>query len=68
MLTYRLSDLILDSANWVQGGHGILEDHRNLFAAYFSHLLVAFFHEIRSKQLNTSVDNLARRVWDQLQD
>ena len=62
----NLCDLILYGHNRVKGGHGILEDHGNLFASDVAQLFLAHGQDILSVQLDAAVYNHSRRSRNQL--
>ena len=51
-------DLITDSHQGVQRGHGILEDHRDLLAADLTHILFGGFQQILAVQDDLTAQNL----------
>ena len=55
-------NLVADSHQGVQSGHGVLKDHGDLFAPDLAHLLVGSFQQVASIQKDFAVQNLGGRI------
>ncbi len=62
-----LGDLVVHRDHRIQGGHGILEDHRDLVAPDGPHLLFSLFQQVLPLVEDLPGDDPARRVGDQPQ-
>src|SRR5699024_2807621 len=65
MQLQRLTDLTVDRQHWVQRGHRVLEDHRDLVAANLADLLVTHLEDVFAFEHHLSIDDLAWRARDQ---
>ena len=68
MQTDSLGNLHLYPLNGVQGGHGVLENHRHIPSPDLIHLFIGFFQQRFAVERNTAPHNSPRRVWNQPED
>ena len=64
---HRLGNLAADCHRRVQGGHRVLEDHRDVVAAHVAHLLLRHLDELFAEQGHAAADDVAD-VGQQLHD
>ena len=64
----HLADLIAHGKNRVEGGHGVLEDHRDILAADGAQFLRAFLQQIFSVEQNLAGGYLSGRIGNQTHD
>ena len=61
MQTQRFGNLLAHSEYGIQRGHGILKDHRDVVAAYVTHLAVGKLQQIPAFKKNLSGGDLPWR-------
>src|SRR5580765_7532277 len=61
MVIGRLGDLAIDAEEGVQGGHRVLQDHRDLGPAHVAHLALAHLREVLPGKVDAPADDLGPR-------
>ena len=62
-----LGDLLAHGDDRVQGGHGVLEDHRDALAAHVVHLFLAQFQKVPAVEPDSAVLDHGRRLLEHAQ-
>jgi len=60
----RLTDLVADREERVEGGHRVLQDHRDALAANPAHLVIGLFEKVFSRKQHLAADDAGRRRQD----
>src|SRR5688500_15136777 len=64
----RFAQLAGDGEDRIEGGHRVLEDHRDLFAADLAHVVVGHLQDVATLEQDLAGRDLARRARNQAHD